>query len=248
MSKPNWNKAYGKCPDGFHNSVNSALSEISNREEKNMSKFSFGKKAIITVAAVMVIGVTAVAASKAVSLTGHTNLNKAIYSITDIQEKTDEEKINVKYIEEFSNGYKFEKGFESDSSAADENGEILREYKSFNLDYSDGKNDVTLYVDPDADLTGVPDDEPILEIDGTDVYAFETVFKFVPPDYVLTEQDKEDQESGKYVFSYGSEKVEIETMRQVMWQDGNITFTLLDSTGTVDMSELTAMAEEMIKA
>ena len=80
-----------------------------------MSKFSFGKKAIITVAAVMVIGVTAVAASKAVSLTGHTNLNKAIYSITDIQEKTDEEKINVKYIEEFSNGYKFEKGFESDS-------------------------------------------------------------------------------------------------------------------------------------
>ena len=175
-------------------------------------------------------------------------MNKAIYSITDIQEKTDEEKINVKYIEEFSNGYKFEKGFESDSSAADENGEILREYKSFNLDYSDGKNDVTLYVDPDADLTGVPDDEPILEIDGTDVYAFETVFKFVPPDYVLTEQDKEDQESGKYVFSYGSEKVEIETMRQVMWQDGNITFTLLDSTGTVDMSELTAMAEEMIKA
>lgn len=248
MSKPNWNKAFGKCPDGFHNSVNSALSEISNREEKNMSKFSFGKKAIITVAAVMVIGVTAVAASKAVSLTGHTNLNEAIYNISDIQEKTDAEKINVKYIEEFSNGYKFVKGFESNGSAADENGETLREYKFYNLDYSKGKNDVVLYVDPDADITGVPDGEPALEIDGTDIYTFETVFKFVPPDYELTEQDKEDQESGKYVFSYGSEKVQTETMRQVMWQDGNLTFTLLDSTGTVDMSELTAMAEEMIKA
>ena len=107
---------------------------------------------------------------------------------------------------------------------------------------------MTLYVDPDADIIGVPNDEPALEIDGTDIYTFETVFKFVPPDYELTEEDKEDQESGKYVFSYGSEKVETETMRQVMWQDGNITFTLLDSTGNVDMNELTAMAEEMIKA
>ena len=140
------------------------------------------------------------------------------------------------------------KALNQTASAADENGEILREYKSFNLDYSDGKNDVTLYVDPDADIIGVPNDEPALEIDGTDIYTFETVFKFVPPDYELTEEDKEDQESGKYVFSYGSEKVETETMRQVMWQDGNITFTLLDSTGNVDMNELTAMAEEMIKA
>ena len=64
MKKIDWDKAFGECPEEFHNSVNSALSKISNREEKNMSRISLKKKVIITAAAVMAIGVTAVAAGK----------------------------------------------------------------------------------------------------------------------------------------------------------------------------------------
>ena len=52
MKKIDWDKAFGECPEEFHNSVNSALSKISNREEKNMSRISLKKKVIITAAAV----------------------------------------------------------------------------------------------------------------------------------------------------------------------------------------------------
>lgn len=62
----------------------------------------------------------------------------------------------------------------------------------------------------------------------------------------MTEQDKEDEASGKYVFSYGTDEVEIQTMRQVMWKDGNVMFSLLDSEGTTDMDELVSMAEDVI--
>ena len=44
MKKIDWDKAFGECPEEFHNSVNSALSKISNREEKNMSRISLKKK------------------------------------------------------------------------------------------------------------------------------------------------------------------------------------------------------------
>ena len=41
MKKIDWDKAFGEGPVDFHNSVNSALSKISNREENNMSWISF---------------------------------------------------------------------------------------------------------------------------------------------------------------------------------------------------------------
>ena len=97
MKKIDWDKAFGECPEEFHNSVNSALSKISNREEKNMSRISLKKKIIITAAAVMAIGVTAVAAGKVASITGHSYLDDMVYSIEEIQAESDKENFDVKY-------------------------------------------------------------------------------------------------------------------------------------------------------
>lgn len=99
MKKIDWDKAFGECPEEFHNSVNSALSKISNREEKNMSRISLKKKVIITAAAVMAIGVTAVAAGKVASITGHSYLDDMVYSIEEIQAESDKENFDVKYPE-----------------------------------------------------------------------------------------------------------------------------------------------------
>ena len=60
------------------------------------------------------------------------------------------------------------------------------------------------------------------------------------------EQDKEDEASGKYIFSYGTEEVEIENVKQVMWKEGSVICTILEQTGTLDMDELVSMAEEVM--
>lgn len=94
----------------------------------------------------------------------------------------------------------------------------------------------------------MPEDKPCVDIDGTTVYTIEQVFKFVPPDYEKTEQDIKDEEAGKLVFSYGTEDVEVKTMRQVTWEEGNLVFDIIAGDDTVDMDTLVDMAEDMIRA
>lgn len=247
MKKIDWDKAFGECPEEFHNSVNSALSKISNREEKNMSRISLKKKVIITAAAVMAIGVTAVAAGKVASITGHSYLDDMVYSIEEIQAESDKENFDVKYPETLG-GYVFEKGLVGEGDAADEEGNKIRDYNFLNLDYVNGDKHASLYVEPIADITDMPKDKPCVDIDGTTVYTIEQVFKFVPPDYEKTEQDIKDEEAGKLVFSYGTEDVEVKTMRQVTWEDGNLVFDIIAGDDTVDMDTLVDMAEDMIRA
>lgn len=62
-----------------------------------MSRISLKKKVIITAAAVMAIGVTAVAAGKVASITGHSYLDDMVYSIEEIQAESDKENFDVKY-------------------------------------------------------------------------------------------------------------------------------------------------------
>ena len=246
MKKEEWNSIFGETPEGFHNSVNSALSKISDREETKMSKSANIRKIVVAAAVVAAFGVTAAAAMMAGGFESHTDLRDAVSSIEDIQKMSDDENLGVKYPAEFTNGYKFDKGYKSDETAMDDEGNVIREYDSFSLEYVNGGKTISLFADPSADITKIPENCETEDVDGTTVYKVETVFKFVPPDYEMTEQDKEDEASGKYVFSYGTDEVEVQTMRQVMWKDGNIMFTLLDSEGTMDMDEMVSMAGEIL--
>lgn len=212
-----------------------------------MSRISLKKKVIITAAAVMAIGVTAVAAGKVASITGHSYLDDMVYSIEEIQAESDKENFDVKYPETLG-GYAFEKGLVGEGDATDEEDNKIRDYNFLNLDYVNGDKHASLYVEPIADITDMPEDKPCVDIDGTTVYTIEQVFKFVPPDYEKTEQDIKDEEAGKLVFSYGTEDVEVKTMRQVTWEDGNLVFDIIAGDDTVDMDTLVDMAEDMIRA
>lgn len=248
MKNIDWEKAFGERPENFHDSVNSALSEISNREENNMSKISLKKKVIITAAAVMALGATAIAAGKATSMSAHSYLNEEVKTVSEIQKMSDDEQLGVKYIDEFSNGFKFERGIPVYGDATDDNGYKLKEYTGFSLSYSDGENEVQLYVEPNADINEMPENAETEVINGKTVYIKDSVYKFVPPDYEKTEQDIADEEAGKIYISYGTDEVQIKTMRNVIWEDGAIVFDLLDNTATVSAEELVNMASEMIEA
>ena len=113
---------FGDTPEEFHKSVNSALEKIAEREETNMSRSMGIRKIVVAAAVVAAFGVTAIAAMKAAGLESHTDLRDAVYSVSEIQELSDDEDFGVKYIDEFSNGYKFEVGYPSVGKATDADG------------------------------------------------------------------------------------------------------------------------------
>lgn len=246
MRNEDWNNIFGDTPEEFHKSVNSALEKIAEREETNMSRSMGIRKIVVAAAVVAAFGVTAIAAMKAAGLEGHTDLRDAVYSVSEIQELSDDEDFGVKYIDEFSNGYKFEVGYPSVGKATDADGNTIKEYTSFAVEYKNGDSEIVFFTEPNADVVDMPADCETVDVDGTTVYTMEDTYKFVPPDYEMTEQDKEDEASGKYIFSYGTDEVEIQNVKQVMWKEGSVICTILEQTGTLDMDELVSMAEEVM--
>ena len=246
MRNEDWNNIFGDTPEEFHKSVNSALEKIAEREETNMSRSMGIRKIVVAAAVVAAFGVTAIAAMKAAGLESHTDLRDAVYSVSEIQELSDDEDFGVKYIDEFSNGYKFEVGYPSVGKATDADGNTIKEYTSFAVEYKNGDSEIVFFTEPNADVVDMPTDCETVDVDGTTVYTMEDTYKFVPPDYEMTEQDKEDEASGKYIFSYGTDEVEIQSVKQVMWKEGSVICTILEQTGTLDMDELVSMAEEVM--
>ena len=246
MRNEDWNNIFGDTPEEFHKSVNSALEKIAEREETNMSRSMGIRKIVVAAAVVAAFGVTAIAAMKAAGLESHTDLRDAVYSVSEIQELSDDEDFGVKYIDEFSNGYKFEVGYPSVGKATDADGNTIKEYTSFAVEYKNGDSEIVFFTEPNADVVDMPTDCETVDVDGTTVYTMEDTYKFVPPDYEMTEQDKEDEASGKYIFSYGTDEVEIQNVKQVMLKEGSVICTILEQTGTLDMDELVSMAEEVM--
>ena len=246
MRNEDWNNIFGDTPEEFHKSVNSALEKIAEREETNMSRSMGIRKIVVAAAVVAAFGVTAIAAMKAAGLESHTDLRDAVYSVSEIQELSDDEDFGVKYIDEFSNGYKFEVGYPSVGKATDADGNTIKEYTSFAVEYKNGDSEIVFFTEPNSDVVDMPTDCETVDVDGTTVYTMEDTYKFVPPDYEMTEQDKEDEASGKYIFSYGTDEVEIQNVKQVMWKEGSVICTILEQTGTLDMDELVSMAEEVM--
>ena len=69
----------------------------------------------------------------------------------------------------------------------------------------------------------------------------------MPPDYKLTKEDKEAEKNGELVFSYGSDKVEINVVSSVSWNVGDMHYTLMQIDGELSEKELADMALETLK-
>ena len=84
-------------------------------------------------------------------------------------------------------------------------------------------------------------------IKGKEIYYTSLKNKFVPPDYQLTDADKEAEKSGELVFSYGSDQVEIITVQALSWSDGDMHYELMQMDGKLTKDDLIGMACDIIK-
>lgn len=222
---------------------------ILNMAEVKTMKFNKKKMVILVAVACMMLGTTAFAAGHIAS---YRSWSSNLSSEKDIaKSRADAEKLGVSLAipETFSNGYTFSYSNEGGIEGLDEAGNSVDSGKSFMATYTkDGCADVYLNVDPAFEPLDASSNEKyqFKDICGTSVYFYSDTYKFVPSDYELTDEDKENMERPDYEISYGSDEVTIQNCSGFIFEyDGKI-YNLLSFDSGLTTDEWADMAEELI--
>lgn len=219
---------------------------------KCMKKFSV-KKAVLAVAAVALVGsVTVAAAGRLASMEGHSNLNDQVKDYSALAGVEKEVGFDFPSVEEFSNGFRFVSALPTDNSDYDEDGNVLSSYKAVDLTYTDGAQNVSAYIyqsrsygEEAAEAPGVV---PVWqgEKNGISLTVTRTVYKFVPADYELTEEDIQAQENGSVVFSYGSSEVQEQVSYNCSFEKDGLSYDVMGFDLTMEPEQLAEMAAELV--
>lgn len=206
---------------------------------RHMKKFS-AKKVIL-----------AVAAGRLASMEGHANLRDQVKDYSALAGVEEEVGFDFPSVEEFSNGFRFASAIPVDSSDYDEDGNVLSSYKTVGLTYTDGTQEVTAYINQSLSYEGGASEAPGVvpvwqgEKNGISLTVTRTVYKFVPADYELTEEDIQAQENGSLVFSCGSIEVQEQVSYNCMFEKDGLTYDVMGFDLTMEPEQLAEMAAEL---
>ena len=208
-----------------------------------MSKKKFG---LIAIAATMILGITAFAASGAISSWFSSSSDKPDFNTLPTAAQSIKD---VGYapilIERFDNGYVFDNGIVINNEFKDEDNHSVEQFKSFNFTYAkDG--DAVIFAQRKYTSEIPPSGTLISSENGNDIYFSAYTNKIVPVDYELTEEDKKAEENGELVFSYGSDEVSISEVMGVSWNTEDMYFQLLQIDGNLSAGDLVEMANYII--
>ncbi len=203
---------------------------------------------LIAVAALLLFGVTAWAAEYFRSGTySHSSTIPSYKEVPSAEILQKDLGIAPHLVEDFSNGYSFQAGYTVYSEAYDQTGKVNQKYQELHCKYLKGQDRLSLFIN--GAEAGADQDSCYLASTvyrGVDIKYFAYANKLVPGDYQLTEQDRLDEQAGKYVFSYGSEDISVSQVQVLSWtEDGlNYSFCVMDSPLTQE--QLYHMSRELI--
>lgn len=225
------------------------IKNIKNSKCENGGIYMKSKKKITSIAfvAVLMLGITAPATSGIVKMRCGSSSSKPDYVTLPTHEQVVKDiGYDVILVDSFENGYTFENGSIVKNDFSDENGKSLEKFKSVDFRYD--KNGDRIYFSQEKyNSETKKDGEVIATKNGCDIYYYSYKNKLVPPDYKLTSDDKKAKENGELVFSYGSDKVEINEVQSVSWQKDGIHYLIMQIDGKLSKEELTDMAKEILE-
>ena len=230
-----------KVKKAVNNNINSAYTERNVNIMRSKKKYF-----IIAAAATLVLGITAFAASGIIK-----SWYASSSSIPDYKSLPTEQRCikDIGYapvlIESFANGYTFADGSIVKNDLRDENEKSIEKFKSVCFRYE--KDGDTVNFSQDKYNSETETDGDIIEtVNGTDIYCFSYMNKFVPADYKMTEEDKKAEANGELIFSYGSDKAEVKKIQSVSWVIDNTHYSLMQIDGKLSAKDLSEMAKEII--
>ena len=208
-------------------------------------------KALVAAALIPLLTITAYASDVLnirTLVSGMTHYTSSQYA--DMDKVMDKAGFEMDVKERFHNGFAFEKAYVEDTRGLDENDREVLKYKEVQVNYrnADGVR-LCLFAQPVVE--GVVDSEsPVAQtaqIGGVTVSYHLDHYKFVPPDYQLSEAEKQWQEiPGNYI-SYGSEAVKETDVAFLCWEKDGIRYSFMDSGAKVTPQTLFAMAKELMQ-
>lgn len=214
---------------------------------KKVRRIRASKIAAIAAAIVALLGITVFASSVLVkSRSGHTSIIPDYYSIPSRQTLQKDIGIQLNVVDTFSNGYSFKSGNITHNEDYDEDGNVFEKYDGLVCRYERGGNSVHLYVDSSIAGNQMDDIETAETYKGCELKYYSYTNKLVPGNYELTEQDKKDRDSGKYVFSFGSSEVEIIEVQGLGAEYGGLSYSFVSTDNGITKDELIQMAKEVI--
>lgn len=215
-------------------------------EESGMRKWN-ARKIVIMAAAVCMLGtVTAIAAGKVV-FTASSSSHKDRFAYSQLGDMEQKNGFATKAPETFANGYTFEYGLPVHNEGRDEEQNVVKTAESLSLYYS---KEGMPYINVDIQGTALYDQEG--EADQTFSHGGITVgygcdqYRFVPPDYQISQEEQALVDAGELFISYGSDKVENSQIQFVVWQDAGVRYCMLTSDNSITAEELAQMAGEII--
>lgn len=220
-----------------------SIKNLSVREDIKMKK-ARPVKLILTCALILgVFTVGAIGAGKIASVESHSSL---LEEVTHFPSK-DEVKQMAGFVPAYAERlgkFVFKSCVPVHSSDIDEAGNNLGDHTGINFTYKTDKGILSLSADPKP--LRIEKYTERSEHNGTDIYYHKIAYKFVPPDYELTDEDKALKEMDKLEISYGSDKVETMDTQSLIWERGGITYCLLDMDVQIDKTDFEKMAYQLI--
>ena len=218
-------------------------------EEGRLMKFNKKKAIVLIAVACMVMGTTVFAAGRIAS---YRSWSSNLFKEKDITKSRDDAGklgVSLEIPEAFSNGYTFSYSNCGGIEALDENGNSMDNGKTFMATYTkDGCSDVYLNVDPSFEPLDVSNIEKyqVKDIGGVSVGFYSDTYKFVPSDYVLTDDDKENIERPDYEISYGSTTVQVQQCGGFIFEYDSKIYNMLAFDSGLTVDEWYEMAEDLL--
>lgn len=209
-------------------------------------KKNFRKIFIIAAAAAVLICGSAIAANSIITGTiGGSSIIPTYEQIPDTDTVFRDFGFDMNIPDSFENGYEFIFANKGDVADINDSGEKINQRNQLDCQYEKDGEKITLSA-YNAAFAGDAEGVPAEEYKGIELMFSSHAYKFVPGDYELTEQDKEDEASGKYIFSYGSDDIEITQFSYLSWEQNGVAYSLYAHDTDLTQEEMCRMAEKVI--
>lgn len=204
-------------------------------EETGMRKKWSWKKVLVT------------AAGRIVGIESHSSWKEAVNQYSEAQKMGEELNLTLQIPENFSNGYTFQSALPVHASGQDEEGNAVKEWTGMNLIYQkEGQPDLTIDMEQMQESEGYGVGDETFEYNGIRLVYSKEHYRFVPPEYQVSEEEQAQMDAGELIISYGSPEVQDSEIQSLNWQADGISYGLMIFDSTITPAELVQMAEEII--
>lgn len=236
MNKNELFRAVGEISDDL-------IAEAENPIRK-IKRLRTAKILLVAAAVTVLLSFSAFAARNilVVSRSGHSKSSPTYISVPSQKRLLKDVGIAPRIPNGFSNGYTYKNAHISKDTDYDADGNVVEKFKSLYCNYTLGEERFSLHIDAAMAGSGMKDETIAENYRDSEIQYFSYKSKVVPGNYTLTEQDEEDKKSGKYVFSFGSDDIEIYDVQitSFCFQGLNYTICALDSSLTKESMIQTA--------